>query len=118
MAIFLGSVIGGVTFTGSLVAFAKLNGNWKSDALEIPGRDFLNSVMGLGLAGLFVAYMTQPPEMQFGCGGRVVVWAGALLRVSPRGQPLKSRLPRNSKLACRGSGPPLRPRSFHHSLVR
>eukprot|EP00667_Euglena_gracilis_P002420 EG_transcript_2419 len=66
VAIFLGSVIGGVTFTGSLVAFAKLNGNWKSDALEIPGRDFLNSVMGLGLAGLFVAYMTQPPEMQFG----------------------------------------------------
>ena len=50
VAIFLGSVIGGVTFTGSLVAFMKLNGNWKSDALQLPCRDFINILGGLILA--------------------------------------------------------------------
>ena len=38
------------TFTGSLVAFMKLNGNWKSDALQLPCRDFINILGGLILA--------------------------------------------------------------------
>merc|ERR1719253_1822210 len=35
----LGDFIGGVTLTGSLVAFGKLNGNMSSKALDLPGKN-------------------------------------------------------------------------------
>lgn len=38
----LGNYIGGVTFTGSLVAFGKLNGNLGSKALNLPAKNMLN----------------------------------------------------------------------------
>jgi NAD(P) transhydrogenase len=39
---FLGTFIGGVTFTGSLVAFGKLQGLLSSEALLLPGRNWIN----------------------------------------------------------------------------
>jgi NAD(P) transhydrogenase len=53
-----GDFIGGVTLAGSLVAFAKLNGNMGSAPLSLPGKNFIN--MGsfaaqLGLAGVFLS---------------------------------------------------------------
>jgi NAD(P) transhydrogenase len=39
VAIFLGTWLGGVTFTGSLVAFGKLQGLLDSKPLELPGKD-------------------------------------------------------------------------------
>merc|ERR1712209_79059 len=42
-ALFLGTYIGGVTFTGSLIAYGKLNGNLNSNPLMLPGRHALNS---------------------------------------------------------------------------
>jgi NAD(P) transhydrogenase len=44
----LGDFIGGVTLTGSIVAFGKLNGNLSSKPLNLPGKNYLN------LASLFV----------------------------------------------------------------
>jgi len=53
--IYWGTVIGGVTFTGSLVAFAKLNGNRSSAALHLPGRDQINlATLGAALAMSYV----------------------------------------------------------------
>eukprot|EP00979_Chaetoceros_neogracilis_P009732 scaffold2196_cov259-Chaetoceros_neogracile.AAC.7 len=53
-SIYLATFIGGVTATGSMVAFGKLAGFLKPKALSLPGRDALNlgmiSVVGLGLA--------------------------------------------------------------------
>merc|ERR1719210_43609 len=40
---FLGTYIGGVTFTGSLIAYGKLNGNLSSNPLMLPGRHALNA---------------------------------------------------------------------------
>lgn len=40
--IFLGVFIGGLTFTGSIVAFGKLRGSIASKALTLPGRHLLN----------------------------------------------------------------------------
>jgi len=37
-----GDFIGGVTLTGSILAFGKLNGNLKSTALNLPGKNWLN----------------------------------------------------------------------------
>ncbi|RMB58220.1 NAD(P)(+) transhydrogenase (Re/Si-specific) subunit beta [Tessaracoccus antarcticus] len=51
--VFLGVFIGAVTFTGSLVAWGKLNGKLASKALALPGRNWLNlgAVIVLGLLG-------------------------------------------------------------------
>jgi NAD(P) transhydrogenase len=54
-AIYLATFIGGITFTGSVVAFSKLSGMMKSSPLSLPGRDLLNlgmvSVIAAGMAG-------------------------------------------------------------------
>lgn len=49
--LFLGTYIGGITFTGSLVAFGKLQGLLKSDPLLLPGRHMMNLGMLLGNIG-------------------------------------------------------------------
>jgi NAD(P) transhydrogenase len=49
-SIYLATVIGSVTFTGSLVAFGKLDGRMSSAPLKLAGRDQIN--MGLGAATL------------------------------------------------------------------
>ncbi|MFT5113808.1 MAG: NAD(P) transhydrogenase subunit beta [Parasphingorhabdus sp.] len=45
--IFLGVLIGAVTFTGSIVAFGKLQGIIGSKPLMLPGRHILNGLIGL-----------------------------------------------------------------------
>ncbi|KAK0066389.1 NAD(P) transhydrogenase mitochondrial [Biomphalaria pfeifferi] len=57
--LFLGTFIGGVTFTGSLIAFGKLQGILKSDPLLLPGRNLLNAGMLLGNVGAMGYYMTS-----------------------------------------------------------
>jgi NAD(P) transhydrogenase len=59
-AIYFGSLIGGVTFTGSIVAFLKLDGRLRSGALAYAGRDATNVVMGLACVGLAYQYFTAP----------------------------------------------------------
>jgi len=56
-AIFLGTYIGGVTFTGSLVAFGKLHGLLDSRALNLPGKNQLNIAMALANVGAMGWYM-------------------------------------------------------------
>lgn len=56
-AIFLGTYIGGVTFTGSLVAFGKLHGLLDSRALNLPLKNQLNIAMALANVGAMGWYM-------------------------------------------------------------
>ena len=58
-AIFLGTYIGGVTFTGSLVAFGKLHGLLNSKALSLPGKNQLNIAMALANVAAMGWYMTS-----------------------------------------------------------
>lgn len=44
-AIYLATFIGGITFTGSIVAFGKLAGMMSSAPLQLPGRDQINLAM-------------------------------------------------------------------------
>ncbi|MFN7304626.1 MAG: NAD(P)(+) transhydrogenase (Re/Si-specific) subunit beta, partial [Phenylobacterium sp.] len=48
----LGLAIGAVTFTGSVIAFAKLNGNMSGAPILLPARHVLNILIGLALIGL------------------------------------------------------------------
>ncbi|MBL3600070.1 MAG: Re/Si-specific NAD(P)(+) transhydrogenase subunit beta [gamma proteobacterium endosymbiont of Lamellibrachia anaximandri] len=51
--IYIGVLIGAITFTGSVVAFGKLKGIITSKPLMLPARHWLN--LGLGLASIFLA---------------------------------------------------------------
>eukprot|EP01090_Pellita_catalonica_P010665 TRINITY_DN2209_c0_g1_i1.p1 TRINITY_DN2209_c0_g1~~TRINITY_DN2209_c0_g1_i1.p1 ORF type:complete len:1092 (+),score=255.65 TRINITY_DN2209_c0_g1_i1:21-3296(+) len=59
-SIFLGAFLGGVTFTGSLTAFAKLQGLVDSSALSLPGKSLINTGMAAGnVAALYVFLTTK-----------------------------------------------------------
>ncbi|NEX93317.1 NAD(P)(+) transhydrogenase (Re/Si-specific) subunit beta [Caulobacter sp. 17J65-9] len=50
----LGVAIGAITFTGSVIAFAKLNGNMSGAPILLPARHLLNLVLGAALVALVV----------------------------------------------------------------
>ncbi len=53
----LGAAIGAITFTGSVIAFAKLNGNMSGAPILLPQRHLLNIVLGLAIVGLIIFLM-------------------------------------------------------------
>ncbi|KAA1469444.1 PNTB-domain-containing protein [Dentipellis sp. KUC8613] len=58
---YLGVLIGGITFTGSIVAFMKLAGRMASKPLVLPGRHLINgSLLGANVAGLG-AFLSMAP---------------------------------------------------------
>lgn len=59
LPICLATFIGGVTATGSMIAFGKLSGMMKSKALSLPGRDAINLGL-LGMAGAGLATFISP----------------------------------------------------------
>lgn len=59
-ALFLGTYIGGVTFSGSLVAYGKLQGVLNSAPLMLPGRHALNGSLLAANAGAMGYYFYDP----------------------------------------------------------
>ena len=55
--IYLGVGIGAITFTGSVIAWAKLRGTIKGTPLLLPGRHFLNLAMVVACAGMLVPFV-------------------------------------------------------------
>jgi NAD(P) transhydrogenase subunit beta len=53
----LGVAIGAITFTGSIIAFAKLNGNMSGKPIMLPGRHFINGGLALLLLVLIIAFV-------------------------------------------------------------
>merc|ERR1712110_1109402 len=65
-SIFLGTYIGGVTFTGSLIAYGKLQGVLNSAPLMLPGRHALNgSLMAANVGAM--GYFLSSPDFTTGC---------------------------------------------------
>merc|ERR1712038_1638460 len=64
-SIFLGTYIGGVTFTGSLVAYGKLQGLLNSAPLMLPGRHALNGGLLAANVGAMGYFLMDP---SFGVG--------------------------------------------------
>lgn len=50
----LGSAIGALTFTGSVIAFAKLNGNMSGAPIMLPGRHLLNIALAVAIIVLVI----------------------------------------------------------------
>ncbi|KAH6892975.1 NAD(P) transhydrogenase precursor [Thelonectria olida] len=68
---YLGVLIGGITFTGSIVAFMKLAGRMSSKPKLLPGRHVINSGLLATNAATMGAFVTMAP-------GSPVIAAGAL----------------------------------------
>ncbi|KAK3297428.1 NAD(P) transhydrogenase beta subunit-domain-containing protein [Chaetomium fimeti] len=68
---YLGVLIGGITFTGSIVAFLKLAGKMSSKPLMLPGRHIINSGLLVTNAATMGAFVTMAP-------GAPMIAAGAL----------------------------------------
>ncbi|PWJ81033.1 NAD/NADP transhydrogenase beta subunit [Pseudaminobacter salicylatoxidans] len=54
----LGVAIGAITFTGSVIAFLKLDGRMSGKPIMLPGRHFINIVLGVALVVLIVLLVT------------------------------------------------------------
>jgi NAD(P) transhydrogenase subunit beta len=60
----LGVVIGAITFSGSIVAFTKLQGLVSGNPVVFPGQHLLNLVLGIVIVGLLVYFCNdQSPEI-------------------------------------------------------
>ena len=62
LELFLGAAIGAITFSGSVIAFGKLSGNYKfrlfqGAPVQFAGQHKLNLALGLGTVGLGLAFM-------------------------------------------------------------
>ncbi len=69
----LGSAIGALTFTGSIIAFAKLNGNMSGAPIMLPARHLLNIVIALGIVGLLAYLISVDGQAQWAFWGVTVL---------------------------------------------
>jgi NAD(P) transhydrogenase subunit beta len=67
----VGVAIGAITFAGSIIAFAKLNGNMSGAPIILPARHVVNIVLFLAIVALIVFFAMHQPAWAF--------WAIAVL---------------------------------------
>ncbi|TPI28434.1 NAD(P)(+) transhydrogenase (Re/Si-specific) subunit beta [Mesorhizobium sp. B3-2-1] len=61
----LGVAIGAITFTGSVIAFLKLDGRMSGKPIMIGGRHFINAALGIALIVLIVLLITTEAKLVF-----------------------------------------------------
>ena len=61
----LGAAIGAITFTGSIIAFLKLDGRMSGAPIMLPARHVINSALGLGLVACIVLFFMNPMWLWF-----------------------------------------------------
>jgi H+-translocating NAD(P) transhydrogenase subunit beta len=61
----LGVAIGAITFTGSIIAFLKLNGNMSGKPIMLPSRHLINIALAVGLVVLIILFMLSQSTVFF-----------------------------------------------------
>ncbi len=61
----LGVAIGAITFAGSIIAFAKLNGNMSGAPIMLPARHLLNILIFAGIVALIAFFFMHQPHWSF-----------------------------------------------------
>jgi NAD(P) transhydrogenase subunit beta len=85
LPIVLGTVIGAVTLTGSLIAFAKLQEVMTGRAIVFPLQQVVNGAIGLGVLALSVLVILEPTQLQMFWGLMAVGLVLGVLLVIPIG---------------------------------
>jgi NAD(P) transhydrogenase subunit beta len=75
----LGVAIGAFTFTGSVIAFLKLDGRMSGKPILLPMRHVIHTVLGLALVGLIVTFVIDPNPLWFWLITLVALVLGGLM---------------------------------------
>merc|ERR1711865_413776 len=85
----LGTLIGGITLTGSIIAFLKLDARMSSSAWDLPGKNYINIASLLTFFGLSYTFCTSTnPEFALfllWCVAALAMWMGVHLVASVGG---------------------------------
>ncbi|HEX7759213.1 MAG TPA: NAD(P)(+) transhydrogenase (Re/Si-specific) subunit beta [Caulobacteraceae bacterium] len=65
----LGVAIGAITFTGSVIAFAKLNGNMSGASILLPARHLINIAIAVALVALIIVLVMSGGEAKWAFWG-------------------------------------------------
>jgi H+-translocating NAD(P) transhydrogenase subunit beta len=61
----LGAAIGALTFTGSIIAFLKLDGRMSGAPIMLPARHLINIALGLAMLACIAMFFTSPAALWF-----------------------------------------------------
>ena len=75
----IGVAIGAFTFTGSVIAFLKLNGNMSGKPIMLPSRHALHIILGLVLIALIATFFVTPEPLWFWLITAVALLLGVLM---------------------------------------
>src|SRR5215468_9120567 len=75
----LGTAIGAVTFTGSVIAFLKLSGRMSGAPITLPGRHAINLALAIGIIVLIVWFATGAAHLAFWLLALAAFLFGALI---------------------------------------
>jgi H+-translocating NAD(P) transhydrogenase subunit beta len=77
--LFIGTFIGAITFTGSIIAFGKLSGKLGSKPLRFAGQHYVNLALGIVMIGFGVAFSMSPEWTPFLIMTAIALLLGVLL---------------------------------------
>jgi NAD(P) transhydrogenase subunit beta len=65
LELFIGTFIGAITFSGSVIAFGKLSGRIRSAPVVFPGQHYVNLAIGIAMIGFGIWFCASPPEAEW-----------------------------------------------------
>lgn len=77
--LFIGTFIGAITFTGSIIAFGKLSGKLGSKPLRFAGQHWVNLALGIVMIGFGIAFSMTPSWTPFLIMTAIALALGVLL---------------------------------------
>ena len=77
--LFIGTFIGAITFTGSIIAFGKLSGKLGNKPLRFGGQHWVNLALGLVMIGFGIAFSIAPSWTPFLIMTAIALLLGVLL---------------------------------------
>jgi len=79
--LFIGTFVGAITFTGSIIAFLKLSGKMSGKPLRFAGQHWVNLGLGIVMVGFGVAFFIAPSWTPFLIMTAIALLLGVLLIV-------------------------------------